>query len=478
VGACLRDGAGGAVSVWSLDCQYASRPDARRTVVTFGYQEYIDFVESLPDDDPRIQKEIVASSGEGRFKTYRIRITNPRSRSPHKLRIALCKTSHAYERSGFFIARGAIEWLLSGDPAANLDHIEWSIYPCLDPQAAHDGCDYIEQAELIMDDGRRRGDTRSVSGAIWDPETGEIASQRYHVLTDVHMWELRNVESYKYNDPFAPSGHAGNGVSRVEADLLAFWPYWYEYGIDHFDHENKWPPARTETENPTRTRSHNARPEDFGGALVTHLELPFYGKDDIDPRQRLAQQGRQWARSHSQAYLRMQRDRGFWSSASPGGEVDVAGATFLETPTVTLVEDLVTVSGQVEPRVNADGRPMSLYHEVYEHGIGQRCSSSVVYAVPEGADTFCAMVGVDDSSPAPSPVQFIMLADGNIVFESRPLNSSERQLVLVRTTGARELTLSARGPAGVLANWGGAKFTAHDPEAVTLPVGSPNSAIR
>ena len=57
------------------------------------------------------------------------------------------------------------------------------------------------------------------------------------------MWESRDWESYKYNDPLAPAGHAGNGRSEVERVMLSFWPYWYEFGIDAYDHENEWEAA-------------------------------------------------------------------------------------------------------------------------------------------------------------------------------------------------------------------------------------------
>jgi hypothetical protein len=441
------------------------------TVVTFTYQEYLDFVNGLPNDDPRVTREIVATSGKGRYATYRIRITNPRSPNKHKLRIAMCKTSHAYEKAGYFMAQGAIAWLLSGDPATNLDHIEWSIYPCLDPQAAHDGCSYIEQADLVMDDGRPRGDAREHTGALWDLHTGEIPSQHYHVLTDVHMWELRDCESYKYNDPFAPSGRAGNGTSQIEADLLGFWPFWYEFGIDNFDHENKWPPTlpvefdRTQLDRPgSRPPGFNARPEDFGGALVTHLELPFYGKDDIDPADRLREQGRMWARSHSQAYLRMQRDRAFWTTGSPGGPVNVAGAVFLPMPEIILLEDLTPSSGSATARLNSHGRRMSLYHEEYEHGVGMAAGKTATYAIPPGASTFRAMVGIDDDADDQAQVRLSAKLDDKEIWCSRPLRAGERQMAFIGVAGGKHLMLQVDGAEGLPGNWGGAKFTIDDPE--------------
>jgi hypothetical protein len=411
------------------------------------YQEIEEYVSSLDGSDPRITKDVVLSSGGGTYKVYRIKITNPGG--SNKLRIAICKTSHAYERSGFYMIQGAIEWVLSGDPAANLDHIEWYFYPCLDPQAIHDGMGYKEYETLVMDDGRMQGD------ALWDPKSGELPKRHYCVLTDIHMWEFMNAESYKYNDPYAPIGRDGNGNSEVEAVMLAFWPYWYEFGIDAYDHENKW-------------KASNSRPMDYGGALVTHLEIPFYAKDDIDPRERLREQGRLWARSHSQAYLRLQRDHGYWTSSSLAGPVEVNGAVFLPLPEVTLVEDLTPVSGKARSRVNGNGGRMKLYHEKYDHGIGMKAGDPVSYSVPPGANTFKAMVGVNDAEDRNSSVQFVGILDGVEVWRSRSLSRGQRQMAFFGVADASRLTLSVQGRKGILGNWGGAKFTKNDPEVAGL----------
>ena len=412
------------------------------TVVNFTYQEYVDYVESL--NDPRLSREVILTSGDGIYKVYRIRITNPGGRD--KLRIAICKTDHAYEQSGFYMAQGVIDWLLSGDPAANLDHIEWTIYPCLDPQAVHDGQDYKEYEMFPLDDGRTQWE------ALWDPVIGELPSQHYHVLTDVHMWEIRDYESYKYNDPLAPSGSAGNGKSEVEAVMLAFWPYWYEFGIDAYDHENKW-------------QQPNALPEHFGGALVTHLEIPYYGKDDIDPRERLREQGRMWARSHSQAFLRLQRAHGYWTASSPGGAVDTEGALFLPIPETILLEALTPLAGTVQNCANGRGGRMRLYRVDYDHGIGMEAGDSVIYAIPRGANTFRAMVGVDDAESSDiRAIQFTALVDGIERWRSRSLTRGEREMAFFNVAGGSRLILRIEGKRGVLGNWGGAKFTRDDPE--------------
>jgi hypothetical protein len=243
----------------------------------------------------------------------------------------------------------------------------------------------------------------------------------------------------------------------VEAVLLGFWPYGYEFGIDAYDHENKWGQA-------------NALPEDFGGALVTHLEIPFYGKDDVDPRQRLREQGRSWARSHSQAFLRLQRDHGYWTASSPGGAVDTEGAAFLPVPEITLIEDLAPSAGKAHARTNARGGGMRLYHIDYAHGVGMRAGDEAHYHIPGGANTFRAMVGVDDAEPrAIESVQFVAKVDGREVWHSRRLARGERQMCFCCVSRGETLALCVEGRTGVLGDWGGAKFTRHDPESPAAP---------
>ena len=74
---------------------------------------------------------------DGKFKVYRIHVTNPGG-VKNKMKICFGKAMHAHETSGFFMTQGIIAWLLSGDPAANLDNIVWTFYPCADPKAVYE----------------------------------------------------------------------------------------------------------------------------------------------------------------------------------------------------------------------------------------------------------------------------------------------------------------------------------------------------
>ena len=404
------------------------------TVVPVTYSEYISYVEGL--SSPYLSKQVIFTSGNGKFKTYRIRITNPESPVKKKLKIALANIDHHYEHAGFYMAQGAIEWLLSGDPAANLDNIEWTIYPLLDPEAVYRGGDYDEYKTLRLDNGK------TIYEALHGPY-GEIPSQKFHVLTNVHMWEFQDWESYKYNDPKAPSGAAGNGKSEIERVMLSFWPYWYEFGIDRYDHENKW-------------GAQNARPDDFGGALVTQLEIPFYGKDDIDPRQRLREQGKLWALSHSQAFLRFspERGKGYWKEFP-----QLSNPVLLPLPEVVLLEDLPIKEGSARKRANANGQTMRIYNEDYLHGIGMKGGRYASFTVPDkGTGAFRAMVAVDDAETNPSAkVVFVAKVNGKEVWRSKELKKGERELAeFGPVKGGDTLTLSAEGTG--LADWGGAKI--------------------
>ena len=71
------------------------------------------------------------------------------------MKICFARANHTNETSGYFMAQGIIEWLLSGDKAANLDNIEWSFYLCPDPKAIYNHYAYEEIAEEIYDDGKK-----------------------------------------------------------------------------------------------------------------------------------------------------------------------------------------------------------------------------------------------------------------------------------------------------------------------------------
>jgi hypothetical protein len=154
----------------------------------------------------------------------------------------------------------------------------------------------------------------------------------------------------------------------------------------------------------------------------------------------------------------MQRDHRYWN------DVNVDQALFLPVPRVILLEDLTPEKGSALARRNGDGGPMTLYYERYEHGVGMRAGNSAVYRAAECANTFRAMVGIDDAEASAGQAQLIARVDGKEVWRSRRLKKYERELAHFRVVGGQPVVLSVTGSSPVLANWGGAKFTCNDPE--------------
>ena len=147
--------AGGGESRWrgGTSLELSIQPGVTRisTIPNYTYGEYLAYVESLRDN--RITKEVAFTDEGGKYKVYRIRVTNPGG-VKNKMKICFGKAMHAQEPAGFFMTQGIIDWLLSGDPAANLDNIVWTFYPCPDPKAAHDHLLYNELEKETYDTGR------------------------------------------------------------------------------------------------------------------------------------------------------------------------------------------------------------------------------------------------------------------------------------------------------------------------------------
>ena len=181
------------------------------TIPNYTYGEYLAYVDSLRDN--RVTKEVAFTDEGGKYKVYRIRVTNPGG-VKNKMKICFGKAMHAQEPAGFFMTQGIIDWLLSGDPAANLDNIAWTFYPCPDPKAAHDHLLYNELEKEPYDTGRPGGATYE----------DDIAAGRHHLIQIEHMWNNEGhnleLESYEYWDPKSGSTDIRD-LSRPGARLEA-----------------------------------------------------------------------------------------------------------------------------------------------------------------------------------------------------------------------------------------------------------------
>jgi len=433
------------VGVGGTSLELSIQPGVTRisTIPNYTYGEYLAYIESLRDN--RVTKEVAFTDEGGKYKVYRIRVTNPGG-VKNKMKICFGKAMHAQEPAGFFMTQGIIDWLLSGDPAANLDNIVWTFYPCPDPKAAHDHLLYNELEQETYDTGRPGGVTFEE----------DIAAGHHHLIQIEHMWNNEGhnleLESYEYWDPKFGSTDiltypAQEPDSKLYRDWLAYWPHWFEWGTDTYWHRNgrNWPPLG-------------------GGALMLN-EICFYGKDSgDDPVANVRLQGKQWARAASQVYLHFQQETHYWTAAHPCGEIDLTGAVLLPRPVHTLLETLTPVSGAIEVNKNAAGKPIMIFAKQYDHGLGAKGGGSVTYEIPAGSNAFKAVVALDDVQPESATARFTLALDDREVWRSGPLFKRQSEMAHVALPGRGQLTLRVEGAADVLANWAGPKFTINDPD--------------
>lgn len=414
----------------------------------FSYGEYLAYVNSLRDK--RVAKEVAFTDEGGKLQVYRLQVTSPAG-VKNKMKICFGKAMHAHETSAFFMTQGIIEWLLSGDPAANLDNVVWTFYPCPDPKAAYHHLNYNELEKENYDTGK--------SGRATYQD--DIAAGHHHLIQIGHMWnnEGHNLEfeSYEYWDPWKGSNDKvtfppNEPDSPLYRDWLAFWPHWYEWGTDTYWHRNgrNWPP--------------------LGGGAMMLNEVYFHGKDSGgDVAANLRRQGKEWARAVSQVYLHFQKANQYWTSSHPCGAVDVSGAVLLPKPAHTLLETLAPVSGSVQVNKNANGQKMVIFGKQYDHGLGVKGGSSVTYEIPAGVNALKAVVALDDAQADNAAAKFVVKLDGRELWRSKSLTKRQSEMVHVGLPGRGRLTLAVEGQSDVLANWAGAKFTVDDPDHPRAP---------
>lgn len=144
------------------------------------------------------------------------------------------------------------------------------------------------------------------------------------------------------------------------------------------------------------------------------------------------------------------------------------------TPSGTWLSDLTPTSavngyGPLErDRSNGeagagDGTTLSLRGATYPKGLGVHADSSVSYAVPAGASTFSATVGVDDEVRGKGSVVFRVFADGQQIWQSpRVTGTSPAVPVSLDLHGAKVLRLVAwattDGSSYDHADWAGASL--------------------
>ena len=113
-----------------------------------------------------------------------------------------------------------------------------------------------------------------------------------------------------------------------------------------------------------------------------------------------------------------------------------------------------------------DGAPLTLNGQVFASGLGCYSTSVIAYDLDRRAYAFTSWVGVDDSAGAGGSVQFEVVADGVVLFDSGVLTGSDAPVFTGRLDlrGVRELLLVVRdggdGSQDDLADWADAFISA------------------
>jgi hypothetical protein len=77
----------------------------------------------------------------------------------------------------------------------------------------------------------------------------------------------------------------------------------------------------------------------------------------------------------------------------------------------------------------------------YRYGIGSHANSTIDFTLPRAFDVMHAVVGLDDESACGDGAYFIVSADGREVIRTKKLYSTDKQVIDVDISGAKELQL-------------------------------------
>lgn len=173
-----------------------------------------------------------------------------------------------------------------------------------------------------------------------------------------------------------------------------------------------------------------------------------------------------------------------------GLALPVRAQTFgLETLDLQYIEQ-----GWGEPRANksVDGHPLFLDGKRYDHGVGAHANSTFRIALGGTAETFMAVVGVDDEVGEKGSVTFKVIGDRKLLWQSGELHGGDRaKKVSVPLRGMKTLVLFVDGGADINydhADWADASIVmasgkpqavapARQPAVVLTPKSGPNPRI-
>ncbi|WP_227021524.1 NPCBM/NEW2 domain-containing protein [Oceaniferula marina] len=119
--------------------------------------------------------------------------------------------------------------------------------------------------------------------------------------------------------------------------------------------------------------------------------------------------------------------------------------------------------GQAKPRTSLDGNPIQINGKTYQRGVGVHAVSRYVLALDGKVTRFKAVVGLDDEVNPTASVNYLVIADGETLFDSGVMKMKEAKEVDVDLTGKKFLTLVIDdGGDGIVADhadWADAKIT-------------------
>jgi hypothetical protein len=131
--------------------------------------------------------------------------------------------------------------------------------------------------------------------------------------------------------------------------------------------------------------------------------------------------------------------------------------------------------GTVQKNLSIKGNPITLRGTTYSTGIGTHAVSQIVYNLAGQYASFVSDVGIDDETAGQGAVDFQVIGDGKILFDSGVLTGTSPVVhINVSVAGVQQLTLVAtNGIAGSIdydhADWAGAQLLLGAPTAPAAP---------
>jgi hypothetical protein len=169
------------------------------------------------------------------------------------------------------------------------------------------------------------------------------------------------------------------------------------------------------------------------------------------------------------------------AGASPSSNIASATTQPVATNTVNL-SSLTWVSatvgwGTIQKNLSIKGNPITLRGTVYSTGIGTHAVSQIVYNLGSQYSNFISDVGVDDETSGQGNVDFQVIGDGKVLFDSGVLTGTSTVVHINVSVGSvQQLTLIANnGVSGSIdydhADWAGAQLVLAGNTAPAAPSG-------